>query len=473
MLKLKTTVIATGLSLLLMTSSAQANLSGALDGMLMNVTNPMAYESQSRAGFIGGSLQVRSPIRNVNLVAFDPPRYNAGCGGIDLFGGSFSFVNSADLVNLFRRIAQNAVGAIFMRALGAIDPKLKAIISEIQSKLQSLNQLNANTCAIAKKAVDTVWDSTDIAATVAESAATSRGAIKGFWDDLFASSEGVKAAPNVEIGKTCADGGLSICGNVMWDLMSDNRVGGVLGGGHWAGLSEKYAAELIISMIGTAIFDPDSAAGSDPAAMVLRPGLIDLSDLKTGRSTGAQKTKYVCTSAPSRGGCRDMDELPWDWEGVLGYTNQMLFGSSDGASITADSIVGKFGTLCSGSCSPTAAQQAFINGTSVPFFSMMIDVQSQPGAVQSIAGLVAPLISDAIHIQLSEAVLRAARQSIATSGGTQVPDHVHERISLLTQEYGLLIATKERNIEEIMAVSAYVKQLAMSNPMALQFVNAR
>ena len=79
---------------------------------MSNATPPQAYSSQSRGGFVGGGISVRAPISNINLVAFDPPRLAAGCGGIDMYGGSFTFINSSQLAALFRQIAANAAGRI-------------------------------------------------------------------------------------------------------------------------------------------------------------------------------------------------------------------------------------------------------------------------------------------------------------------------------------------------------------------------
>ncbi|MDN4704685.1 conjugal transfer protein TraH [Vibrio parahaemolyticus] len=43
-----------------------------------------------------------------NLVSFTPPSWKAGCGGVDMFGGSFSFINAEQLVTMMRAVAANA-----------------------------------------------------------------------------------------------------------------------------------------------------------------------------------------------------------------------------------------------------------------------------------------------------------------------------------------------------------------------------
>ena len=63
----------------------------------------------------------RTPIRSVNVVSFDPPRFAAGCGGIDMYMGSFSFINGDQIVATLRAIGQNAKGLLFKMAIDVIN----------------------------------------------------------------------------------------------------------------------------------------------------------------------------------------------------------------------------------------------------------------------------------------------------------------------------------------------------------------
>ena len=121
--------LAVALALALGCGPARAGLRDALDSMFVaNATRPGAFESQTRGGFVGGSLVARAPIRSINIVTFDAPRLNAGCGGLDLFGGSFSFIDASQLVALLRSIATNAVGALFFIASTAIAWKVVGLL---------------------------------------------------------------------------------------------------------------------------------------------------------------------------------------------------------------------------------------------------------------------------------------------------------------------------------------------------------
>ena len=43
--------------------------------------------------YTGGSLMMRAPGRNYPLATVQLPSLRAGCGGIDIYGGAFSFIN--------------------------------------------------------------------------------------------------------------------------------------------------------------------------------------------------------------------------------------------------------------------------------------------------------------------------------------------------------------------------------------------
>ena len=67
-------------------------------------TAPGVYESQSRGFFVGGSLKVRSQTESIQPLSMKIPDIKAGCGGIDIFGGSFSFVNADQLIDFLKAV---------------------------------------------------------------------------------------------------------------------------------------------------------------------------------------------------------------------------------------------------------------------------------------------------------------------------------------------------------------------------------
>ena len=81
-------------------SHAKADLNSSLNDMFtrwggrVNVTTPGAYEAQTRGFLVGGSISARVPRDTLQPFAIKSPYIKAGCGGIDIFGGSFSFINA-------------------------------------------------------------------------------------------------------------------------------------------------------------------------------------------------------------------------------------------------------------------------------------------------------------------------------------------------------------------------------------------
>jgi hypothetical protein len=57
-------------------------------GAIGNYTAPGAFRGQTFNTYTGGSLMMRSPNKVYQLAAIQFPSAKAGCGGIDVFGGS-------------------------------------------------------------------------------------------------------------------------------------------------------------------------------------------------------------------------------------------------------------------------------------------------------------------------------------------------------------------------------------------------
>ena len=98
---LKKTLLLTAFAICSTSATAPALSSGLqselnnLFGNMSNFTQPGVYESTRRGVLAGGGAQIRSRRMNIQLIAFEPPNIKAGCGGIDIFLGSFSYINSS------------------------------------------------------------------------------------------------------------------------------------------------------------------------------------------------------------------------------------------------------------------------------------------------------------------------------------------------------------------------------------------
>ena len=156
-------------------------------GAAANVTGPTAFEGQSAGYYTLGNLFYRSRQETTQLATLNLPSYRAGCGGIDFFAGSFSFVNSDQLVTLMKAIANNAASFSFQVALETISPVIAEKISELNDLAQKINQASLNSCETAQALVGSAWPKADRASQVI---CEQIGASTGIFTDYAASRHG-------------------------------------------------------------------------------------------------------------------------------------------------------------------------------------------------------------------------------------------------------------------------------------------
>src|ERR1700733_10357390 len=93
-------------------------------GFSSNVTGASAYHGQSAGFYSGGSVFTRNAVRDVQIIQMDLPSYRSGCGGIDLYAGGFSFIDSDKLVETLKNILNNAAAYSFTLAMETVTPEI-------------------------------------------------------------------------------------------------------------------------------------------------------------------------------------------------------------------------------------------------------------------------------------------------------------------------------------------------------------
>ena len=147
-------VIAINLCSVQVWADVESDMNDFFDGVnLTNVTRPGVYEGQSAGYYTGGSLFMRVPQRNYSLLDIQWPRARAGCGGIDLFAGGFTFINRDELVNLLRNVGSAAVSYAFLLALRTITPQIASTVEQLQEWAQRFNVGNINSCEAARNLI--------------------------------------------------------------------------------------------------------------------------------------------------------------------------------------------------------------------------------------------------------------------------------------------------------------------------------
>ena len=132
-------------------------------GSASNVSGEGSYKDQAAGYYSGGSLFIRNQNRNLQPATLQLPSYSAGCGGIDVHMGGFSFVDSKQLIEFMRNIGSKATSYAFMLAVQSLTPQLYNVMNELNALAQEVNQFNINSCEAASTMVGSVWPKSDLA----------------------------------------------------------------------------------------------------------------------------------------------------------------------------------------------------------------------------------------------------------------------------------------------------------------------
>jgi conjugative transfer pilus assembly protein TraH len=225
-------------------------------------------------------------VRNLQLATVTLPSYRGGCGGIDLFTGGFSFINSQQLVDAMKNIANNAMSYAFILALKTVSPLIENTTSGLQSWINRINSTNINSCETGAALVGALWPKTDIAQQeICESVGTSNN----IFSDWAAARQGCGSAGQrsavLKNGKQSDQFKDMILEdtNLAWQAIQKN-----------AFLSaDKSLAELFMSLSGTII---TKNAGNDDQtnSFMVLPSLASDKSLIKALLQGGHAEVYHC-----------------------------------------------------------------------------------------------------------------------------------------------------------------------------------
>lgn len=431
---------------------SHAKLADELEGMFANVTAGGSFQTALRSGWAGGGIGVRGPIKNVNIISFDPPRLSAGCGGIDLFGGSFSFINSDQLIALFRAIAQNAIGVAFKAAIDAINPFLGRLMQDFQALVQALNLGNANTCAIASSIVNSAASWAGIDLTTRASTTGEKTALGRFADSLASYTEGWFNNAQPMTKEAAADEKFPEIGNLTWKALGRSKTADYLPNPITGETDSKANKEFLLSVLGTLIIGTEpstSSSTSDGRSASPTPAnfppVIDLSILRQGVQNENDRNikMYRCeevaggpASTVPDGACDKIrtENVGADFRGIMGYVSNMLLGQPDGIAggTMPNSIVQKI-YYCTdsvtASCSLTLNQRYFLNAIQSPALTMLMKASNDPNLMTKVASDLIPIIADQFYVSYLTLFEQAARLAYAGEGQQPTPQWAEQVIT--------------------------------------------
>lgn len=368
-------------------SPAQADVNSDLNGFFGslgydgNVTKAQAWQGQAAGYFTGGSVYLRNPVKNIQLISMQLPSLNAGCGGIDAYLGSFSMISGEEIQRFVKQIMSNAAGYAFDLALQTMVPELKQAKDFLQKLANDVNSMNMSSCQAAQGIIGGLWPVTqvsqqkicqDIAGETnmfADWAASRQGCTVGGQGDNVTSRAKDDEKDQVLKNK-----------NLIWDALSRNHMFD----------GNRQLKELVMSTVGSIIFNKDGDV------TILTP-LVDNRDLVKVLMRGGSAKVYGC----------DEDSV------CLGPVVATINISESNALVTLvrDLMLSIQNKLVDDS-PLTEKEKGFINTTSVPVLKYLTNAQSM-GMSATYLIQVADFIAQDLMIQYLQELVKQASLSVA------------------------------------------------------------
>jgi conjugative transfer pilus assembly protein TraH len=132
-------------------------------GASANVSSADIYQGQKAGYGTGGGLTVKNRVLNSKVATVNMPKIDAGCGGIDIYAGGFSFISSEKLVENLKSIAASSMGYAFLLGVETVSPQIANQMKTLQSWANTINGMSINSCETAAQLVGSVWPKNEIA----------------------------------------------------------------------------------------------------------------------------------------------------------------------------------------------------------------------------------------------------------------------------------------------------------------------
>lgn len=440
-----------GLTMIASVSTANAGLKEALNSMFVSAsTDPQMIETQRLKGFYGGSMNLRPISGGISIVQFAPPRIDAGCGGIDIFFGSFSFINGAQFEQLIRSIAANAVGFAIKAAIKGMCEPCGNIIDGLEAAMRELNAMSKNTCAIAKAFLPDK-DGEDARSRLMDSARKIGNGIKLAFgktsDPTKSENENLAQTPNEAAQAKTPGGGAAsaamaeqqpLDGNVVYLAAEKSLNAGV--NTLSAFMSKVDVTRIIMGLYGVVIYNPDktqacpagAAAESCVQDIEIKPPTITTWDNLMFPRKHSQDGVKVWQCAGSD--CRNVvtSNIPFNsWGGAEEAVNLGLFGTSElpvtRAQMSADSLVG---AVLQKTDPSNLSQHARIimKIVPMPILNLLMEAQSVPGAPEALGYQLADILPQFFAYQLALELHTIGSNVFATDTKKTMPGQYAEAL---------------------------------------------
>jgi len=245
-------------------------------GAVGNFTAPGAFRGQTFNTYSGGNLMMRTPNKVYQLAAVQFPSAKAGCGGIDVFGGSFSHISATEFKNMLRNITAALPGIAFQLALEAVSPLLGGLTKWAKGLETWINNARINSCETAKAIVSTAAEATGYSS---QEACADLAIELGLETDRDSARRrcATDRTSILATARSSTDATIRnkapFVGNLTWKALQ-----------YTGSYLDDQERELIMNLVGTVIFYPEDA-GRDPGP--IGPTITSISQLLYGQGAGS------------------------------------------------------------------------------------------------------------------------------------------------------------------------------------------
>jgi hypothetical protein len=333
--------------------------------------------TQNNYSIGGGTFRVRQV--NTTIVGVRAPKLNVGCGGIDFFAGTFSIMNKDELIQMGRAIMQGVPNYAFGLALTSICPDCFEQMKIIQQKLESINKLAGNSCALSQKIIGEEG-AKSIKATfgaASDSIVTPFKAVAGFIPDYGAGmtkKKGVDADSSAEEKKLInmnllAKAYTQAETHNMLSIYSDDP---------------EVTKGFFLAITGTILHTVSKDVTGNNSDIKVTPynPLISIRDL-ISKDTDVPFKRYKCvaTADSTQDECLEMVEHPEpNWLGFAQMYEEALLGPLD-QPYTLNGLAFKFRTLTP----VTPEEKTFIESFSIPLQEIFESLHGKTDMIISVA----------------------------------------------------------------------------------------
>lgn len=255
--------------------NSQAHANSKLSDFFYSVqsADPRVVSNEHGTIFTGGNLRIRTA-RDAyyDVASFQPPSIQSGCGGIDIFAGSFGLISKDQLVQTGRAVVQGAAAYYFGLALNSICPVCNAEMTKLQDMLNEMNKYSRMGCEGAVERIGK-WSKERYGQRPEEMFENVRTSVGGAWEAALGliGSQADKQDPNPEkegtvygVDESVAE--FTLLGNSTYQIIANEltpdasgviRSSVVFAPGGLFGETPVQVAEFFMSLGGTQIYTKD------------------------------------------------------------------------------------------------------------------------------------------------------------------------------------------------------------------------